>query len=292
MTAQIRIGDALELLRLVPESSIRATITSPPYWGLRDYGHEDQIGQEKTPNEFVAKLVEVFEEVRRVTTEDGTLWINIGDTYARKTAGSVKEKDLAGVPWRLAFALQEAGWYLRQDVIWHKPNVMPESIKDRCTRCHEYFFMFTKSKKYHYDHAAILEPVSDVSLKRSQQSWKTDRIGAKVRTGGIDVEKMGTRFVNPAGRNKRSVWTIPPARFSGAHFAVMPEALVEPALLASTEVGDLVLDPFAGAGTVGLVAMKHGRDFLGLELNADYADLAGHRLLDAGHGDATVEVVR
>ena len=292
MSAQIRVGDALELLRQMPGSTVRATITSPPYWGLRDYGHVDQIGLENTPNEFVAKLAEVFEEVRRVTTEDGTLWINIGDTYARKSTGTVKEKDLAGIPWRLAFALQDSGWYLRQDVIWQKPNVMPESIKDRCTRCHEYFFMLTKSKKYHYDHAAILEPVSEVSLKRAQLSWKTDRIGAKVGAGGIDVEKMGTRFVNPAGRNKRSVWTISPARFSGAHFAVMPEALVEPALLASTKTGDIVLDPFAGAGTVGLVAMKHGREFIGLELNSDYAELAGQRLIDAGHGDATVEVLR
>ena len=292
MTAQIRIGDALDLLRLIPDATIRATVTSPPYWGLRDYGHEGQIGQEKSPNDFVAKLVEVFEEVHRVTTEDGTLWINIGDTYARKTVGSVKEKDLAGVPWRLAFALQDAGWYLRQDVIWQKPNVMPESIKDRCTRCHEYLFMLTKSKKYLYDHAAILEPVSEVSLKRAQSGWKTDRIGAKVGPGGIDVEKMGTRFVNPAGRNKRSVWTIPPARFSGAHFAVMPEALVEPTILASTMPGDIVLDPFAGAGTVGLVAMKHGRDFIGLEINKNYADLAGQRLLDAGLGDGVVEVLR
>jgi DNA modification methylase len=178
----------------------------------------------------------------------------------------------------LAFALQAEGWYLRQDIIWQKPNVMPESVKDRCTRSHEYLFMLTKSQRYYYDNEAIFEPVSQVSLERSKHAWKTDRPSAKTTDGGIDVAEMGSRFVNPKGRNKRSVWSIPPARFKGAHFAVMPEALVEPCILASSRPGDTVFDPFMGSATVGVVALRHGRSFLGCELNPEYVAIAQKRI--------------
>jgi GH24 family phage-related lysozyme (muramidase) len=197
----------------------------------------------------------------------------------------VKPKEITGIPWKVAFALQADGWYLRQDIIWNKPNVMPESTKDRCTRSHEYLFMLTKSPRYRYDYAKILEPVAEVSLKRAKLAWKTDRITAKAGANGIDLAEMGTRFVNPAGRNKRSVWTVPTARFKGAHFAVMPEKLVEPCVMATTVEGETVMDPFMGAGTVGIVALRHGRRFIGVELNAAYVELTRERILDT-LGDA------
>jgi DNA modification methylase len=304
-TAQVLLGDVRQRITEIPDASIQACITSPPYWGLRDYGQDDQIGLEQEPTAFVDSLVEVFREVHRALKPDGVLWLNIGDSYSgsgKGTAGNLgkkhnerhlehkhsaivpdglKPKDLVGIPWRLAFALQNDGWYLRQDIIWHKPNVMPESVKDRCTKAHEYLFMLTKSQRYYFDNEAIFEPVSEVSVERAKHAWKTDRPSAKTSEGGIDVEQMGTRFVNPKGRNKRSVWSIPPARFKGAHFAVMPEALVEPCVLATSRPGDLILDPFMGSATVGVVALRHERSFLGCELNPEYVDIAQKRIADA-----------
>ena len=308
----ILTGDVLEQLKSLPDESVNCVVTSPPYWGLRDYGQEGQLGLEPTPGEYVSKMVEVFREIRRVLTTDGTCWLNIGDSYKPAGKGStkagfneryfgkkfesdkqsaaenhldrskfkadVKEKELVGVPWRLALALSDDGWYLRQDIIWAKPNVMPESVRDRCTKSHEYVFLLTKSPKYFYDHIAIKEPVSEVSLKRAKSGWKTDRPSAKTSEGGIDVEVMGERFVNPAGRNKRDVWFIPTASFKGAHFAVMPERLVEPCILAGCPEGGVVLDPFFGSGTVGVVAIKHNRKYIGIELNPEYVEIAKKRL--------------
>jgi DNA modification methylase len=303
--AQVLLGDVRQRLAEIPDDSIQACITSPPYWGLRDYGQDDQIGLEQDPNAFVASLVDVFREVKRALTPDGVFWLNIGDSYSgsgKGTAGNLgkkhnerhlehkhsaiipdglKPKDLVGIPWRLAFALQADGWYLRQDIIWHKPNVMPESVKDRCTKAHEYLFMLTKSQRYYFDNEAIFEPVAEVSLARAKRGLKTDRPSAKTSSGGIDVEEMGERFVNPKGRNRRSVWSIPPARFKGAHFAVMPEGLVEPCVLSSTKPGDTVLDPFMGSATVGVVALRHNRSFLGCELNPDYVAIAQKRIADS-----------
>jgi len=307
----ILTGDVLEQLKSLPDESVNCVVTSPPYWGLRDYGQDGQLGLEPTPDEYVSKMVEVFREVRRVLTIDGTLWLNIGDSYnpaGRSStkagfnkryfnkeykdgkqdatenhlkfsgAADVKPKELVGIPWRLALAMSADGWYLRQDIIWAKPNVMPESVRDRCTKSHEYVFLLTKSPKYYYDHVAIKEPVSDVSLKRAKSGWKSDRPSAKTSKGGINVEVMGNRFVNPAGRNKRDVWFIPTASFKGAHFAVMPERLVEPCILAGCPEGGVVLDPFFGSGTVGVVAIKHNRKYIGIELNPEYVEVAKKRL--------------
>lgn len=310
----ILIGDVKDKLKELPDGSVNCVVTSPPYWGLRDYGNEGQIGLEKTPQEYVERMVDVFREVRRVLSDDGTLWLNIGDSYKPAGKGStkagfneryfgkkfesdkqsaeenhldrsafkadVKEKELVGIPWRLAFALSDDGWYLRQDIIWAKPNVMPESVRDRCTKSHEYLFLMTKSPKYYYDHIAIKEPVSDVSLKRAKSGWKSNRPSAKAGPNGVDVEVMGDRFVNPQGRNKRDVWFIPTASFKGAHFAVMPERLVEPCILAGCPEGGVVLDPFFGSGTVGVVAKKNNRKYIGIELNPEYAKIAETRLTD------------
>ncbi len=306
------IGDVKDKLKELPDGSVNCIVTSPPYWGLRDYGNEGQLGLEKTPNEYVSNMVEVFREARRVLSDDGTLWLNIGDSYKPAGKGQakaglneryfgkkfnsdkqsapenhldrssfkadVKEKELVGIPWRLAFALSDDGWYLRQDIIWAKPNVMPESVRDRCTKSHEYLFLMTKSPKYYYNNEAIKEPVSEVSLKRAKSGWKSNRPSAKVGANGIDVEEMGKRFVNPSGRNKRDVWFIPTASFKGAHFAVMPERLVEPCILAGCPEGGTVLDPFFGSGTVGVVAKRNNRNWVGIELNPEYAKIAQQRL--------------
>ena len=306
------VGDVIDKLKELPDESVNCVVTSPPYWGLRDYGNDGQIGLEPTPQDYITKMTDVFREVRRVLRSDGTLWLNIGDSYKPAGKGStksgfneryfgkkfdsdkqsaaenhldrsgfkadVKDKELVGIPWRLAFALSNDGWYLRQDIIWAKPNVMPESVRDRCTKSHEYIFLMTKSPRYYYDHISIKEPVSEVSLKRAQSGWKTNRPSAKTSPDGIDVEKMGERFVNPAGRNKRDVWFIPTASFKGAHFAVMPERIVEPCILAGCPQGGVVLDPFFGSGTVGVVAKKNNRSWIGIELNPEYAKLAEERL--------------
>ena len=310
MSAKILVGDVRSRLQEIEANSVQTVITSPPYWGLRDYGNDGQLGLESTPQEFVKNLCQVFDEVWRVMKQDGTLWLNLGDSYASsrdskavpdslrsgnetsvakaanrnpenlRNAG-LKHKDLVGIPWRVAFALQERGWYLRQDIIWAKPNVMPESVRDRCTKSHEYLFLLTKQPRYYYDHIAIKEPVAAVSLQRAKSGWKTDRPSAKLGKEGIDVEEMGIRFVNPEGRNKRDVWFIPTGSFKGAHFAVMPEKLVEPCILAASKEGDTVLDPFTGSGTVAVVALRHRRNFVGVELNPEYAAIAEKRITES-----------
>jgi len=258
-------GDSCKVLREVPDSVFRSCITSPPYWGLRDYGIPGQIGAETALPVYLDELVAVFREVRRTLTPDGTLWLNIGDTYTSgnrtwrdtdkknqargmdyrpPTPEGLKPKDLIGLPWRLAFALQADGWYLRSDIIWHKPNCQPESVKDRPTRAHEYLFLFSKSKDYYYDAAELREPAT------SRKGW----------------------------RNRRTIWSINTEPNHYDHFAMFPETLVDPCIRASSQAGDLVLDPFFGSGTVGVVALKLGRRFCGIELHPRYVDIAHRRL--------------
>lgn len=258
-------GNALTVLQALPSESVRCVITSPPYWGLRDYGIKGQIGLEPSLPQFLNQLTRIFSEVKRVLTPDGTLWLNIGDSYTSGNRGyratdkknparamttrpptpdGLKPKDLIGVPWRLAFALQDDGWFLRSDVVWNKPNAMPESVKDRPIRSHEYLFMLTKSERYHYNHEAVKEPTDNGLEKRS----------------------------------RRSVWNVNTKAFSGAHFATFPSELIRPCVLASTEPGDFVLDPFFGSGTVGLVSQQENRQYIGIELNPDYVRMAASRL--------------
>lgn len=275
------VGDVRSRLADIADQSVQCCVTSPPYWGLRDYGKADQIGLETTCSEYVAQIVAVFREVKRVLSDTGVLWLNLGDSYG-------KDKNILGVPWRVAFALQDDGWILRQDIVWAKPNPMPESVNDRCTRSHEYLFMLTKSRKYYFNDKAIAEEAKT----KPGATWQ-ERKAAGATAGNVIVgheTRNGTqRVVHGKGvtsnltrqdglRNKRSVWTINTKPFRGAHFAVMPEALVEPCVLASTKENDLVLDPFTGSGTVGVVAVKHGRNFVGIELNEDYVQIARQRI--------------
>ena len=253
-------GDATAILRQLPDNFFRCCVTSPPYWGLRDYAAEGQIGAEENPEDYVEHLVEVFQGVKRVLSEDGTFWLNIGDSYTSGNRGyrapdkknpiramsyrpptpeGLKPKDLVGIPWKIAFALQRVGWYLRSEIIWEKPNCMPESVKDRPTRCHEYIFLFTKSLKYYYDSESIREP---------------------------------------GGRNRRTVWSIPTEAFTGAHFATFPPKLIEPCILAGSVPSDWVLDPFLGSGTVGVVCEQNGRFYVGIELNPEYVRIAVDRI--------------
>jgi DNA modification methylase len=301
--ARIVVGDNRNTLKSLESGSIQTCITSPPYWGLRDYGEDAQIGLEQTPSEYVEELCKVFDEVWRVLADDGTLWLNLGDSYAamrdsKATPDSLrtgdgtrvgtaanrnpanlreaglKHKDLVGIPWRVAFALQERGWYLRQDIIWAKPNPMPESVTDRCTKSHEYIFLLTKQPKYFYDNAAIKEPVA--------QEWGTrDRSNAKCHNEGTGLQPHTGLEKNYTERNKRDVWTVNTSRYKGAHFATYPAELVEPCVLAGSREGDWVLDPFSGSGTTGVVALANGRNYVGLELNPDYADLAVARISES-----------
>jgi DNA modification methylase len=354
----------------MPDGSVQCCVTSPPYWGLRDYGHDGQIGLESTPEAYVARMVEVFREVRRVLREDGTLWLNLGDSYAgswgnqgrKETRGTqrpingpmmqrlktqpiheidccldedctcpagdenggiypdkktrtgswvndhptLKPKDLVGIPWRVAFALQADGWYLRQDIIWHKPNPMPESVTDRCTKAHEYVFLLSKSERYYYDAEAVSEPVAvSTTARLSQPSLQlqagSDRVPGKTngpmkavgprfggdKYGDSDDSKHATKSGNVyqipdanGRRNRRSVWTITTKPFSGAHFAVMPPDLADLCIRAGCPEGGVVLDPFGGAGTVGLMADRRGRDAVLCELNPEYAELARRRIAD------------
>lgn len=276
LSAEVIVGNALQTIKNLPDASVQTVVTSPPYWGLRDYGDDEQLGLEKNPLDFIENLCKVFDEIWRVLKDDGTVWVNLGDSYYNKS--------LAGIPFRFAFAMQERGWFLRQDIIWHKPNVMPESVTDRCTKSHEYIFLLTKSSKYFYDNKAILEPISEVSLKRSEYGWDSDRPSTKNASmggTGIHTDQMGTRFVNPEGRNKRSVWTITAKGYKEAHFAVYPPELIEPCILAGSKEGDTVLDPFSGSGTTGEVALKHNRNYIGLELNPEYAEISRKRLIEA-----------
>ena len=312
----IHVGDCRTILETLDAGSVRCCVTSPPYFGLRDYGHDGQIGLEKTPDAYVAELVAVFREVRRVLADDGTLWLNLGDSYAGSGKGAgaegskqstnkgslsvgtwrgqeggaaapasvavtmlrdaetgLKPKDLIGIPWRVAFALQADGWYIRSDIIWAKPNSMPESVRDRPTKSHEHLFLLAKSERYFYNAGAIAEPVA-------REFWE-EAVGAEYMTaqdGRNDGGKRKGTGPMDGTRNKRDVWTITTQPFPGAHFAVMPEALVEPCVLAGSERGDTILDPFAGSGTVGVVAYRHGREFVGVELNEEYAAMTRARV--------------
>jgi DNA modification methylase len=304
--ARIVVGDNRNTLKSLESGSVQTCITSPPYWGLRDYGEDAQIGLEQTPAEYVEELCKVFDEVWRVLADDGTLWLNIGDSYtsvhtggqksAKSTVGAnhdgaqeirqnksnpktygLKDKELVGIPWRVAFALQERGWYLRQDIIWAKPNPMPESVTDRCTKSHEYIFLLTKQPNYFFDHLAIKEKAKTEPKARDKNAegyqadyTKGDRFSPGMRVFGAD-----------GLRNKRDVWNVNTSRYKGAHFATYPPELVEPCVLAGSREGDWVLDPFNGSGTTGVVALAHNRNYIGLELNADYADLALARISDS-----------
>jgi DNA modification methylase len=315
-------GDCIEGLRTLPDASVHCCVTSPPYWGLRDYGHDGQIGLEPTPQAYVQRMVEVFREVRRVLRDDGTLWLNLGDSYAAARGGTsmpaetlaggvsgrgdivakrgresgytphrdpaahgLKHKDLVGIPWRVAFALQADGWWLRQDIIWHKPNPMPESVRDRCTKAHEYVFLLTKSERYYYDADAVREPLKaggDHDRPRRFDSFGQTSKGSDVRFRADGVtpvrDKGHVMQSNPAGRNRRSVWTITTKPYSGAHFATMPPDLVEPCIKAGCPEGGTVLDPFAGSGTTLAVAAELGRSGIGCELNPKYIELANQRI--------------
>jgi DNA modification methylase len=308
----IIVGDCINGMSRMAPQSIQCCVTSPPYFGLRDYGHDGQIGLEQTPDEYVAKLVDVFREVKRVLRDDGTLWLNLGDSYAASATGSLSTldskmtggranqeagskrpdktgfglaaKQLIGIPWRVAFALQADGWYLRQDIIWHKPNPMPESVKDRCTKAHEYVFLLSKSAKYFYDAEAIAE----TSLCGGQRVVLGEKSFSKGQAAGLGVSPTGNGLSEyydvPETRNRRSVWSVSTKPFKGAHFAVMPEELVEPCILAGSRMGDTILDPFFGSGTVGVVATRLGRKYVGCELNQKYAQIAKQRLACTQHG--------
>jgi DNA modification methylase len=303
---RLMAGDCLEQLKTLPAESVQCCVTSPPYWGLRDYGVEGQLGLEKTPDEYVSKMVTVFREVRRVLRNDGTLWLNLGDSYATGAGGvgecpgggkqcenwklrgkmtppnrlklpGLKPKDLVGIPWLVAFALRADGWYLRQDIIWHKPNPMPESVRDRCTKAHEYIFLLSKSERYWFDAGSILEPFSDrttyrgtIKGERGSQPYAAARGNDRANSGGYPRARDG--------RNKRSVWSVISSPFKGAHFATFPPDLIKPCILAGAPVGGVVLDPFNGAGTTGVVCLQTGRRYLGIELNPEYIALTQNRI--------------
>ena len=364
LNARVLVGDNRNRLRELPEGSVQCVVTSPPYWGLRDYGtatwvggdescshrreskksdktitghknftemlgvgdaiykdvcprcdavrEDSQLGLEATPTEFVEQLCLVFDEVWRVLADDGTLWLNLGDSYnqtapnrsgqngfgdgrknrdKRFSVGGVqglKSKDLVGIPWRVAFALQERGWYLRQDIIWAKPNPMPESVTDRCTKSHEYLFLLTKKAQYFFDHEAIKEPVA------------TETGGANIRFGGNKygdsddpkhATKSGNIYQGSETRNKRDVWTVATKPYAEAHFATYPPELITPCILAGSKVGDIILDPFSGSGTTGAVALQLGRNYIGCELNPEYAALSEKRIADAVGMFGEVEIV-
>lgn len=277
MKYKLACGDALTVLKRLPDNMMQCCVTSPPYFGLRDYGIDGQIGLEGTPEEFTERLVEVFREVKRVLRGDGTLWVNLRDSYAGRGAG-YKPKDLLGIPWMLAFALRADGWYLRQDIIWHKPNPMPESVRDRCTKAHEYIFMLSKQERYFYDSDAVKEP----AVTGSWAAGKTPPIGGKKQTEGNDNDTYsGNRPALEGTRNRRDVWTVPTAPYKEAHFAVFPPELVRPCIRAGSMEGSIVLDPFNGAGTTGLVAMQEGRRYIGIDLNPKYIEMTEERFRGA-----------
>ena len=296
-------GDCREVLKTMPDCSVHCCVTSPPYFGLRDYKVDGQIGLEQTPDAYVAQLVAVFREVRRVLADDGTLWLNLGDSYSgsgkgpagnlgkihnereiKQTSGIVpdglKPKDLIGIPWRVAFALQADGWYLRQDIIWHKPNPMPESVKDRCTKSHEYMFLLSKSERYYFDAEAIAEPSVTNDPRRPYTSVGAKQIDGRTewksgeRRGGNDFTK----------RNRRDVWTVATKPYKGAHFATFPPELVRPCILAGCKKGGTVIDPFGGSGTTGQVCEEEGRNSILIELNPAYIELQKQRTAQMGLG--------
>ena len=300
MRNKILYGDCRDTLKQFDEQA-RTCVTSPPYYGLRNYGNEEnQIGQENTPEEFIDQLVNVFKEVRNVLTDDGTLWVNLGDSYYNYRPGKgqsypkqsvsktnqdlptqcnkrgnkldgLKEKDLIGIPWMFAFAMRSDGWYLRQDIIWHKPNPMPESVKDRCTKSHEYIFLLSKNKKYYYDNEAIKEPV--------KQDWGTrNRTNGKYHNSGSGLSPHSGLTKSYDRKNKRDVWSITNKPYKGSHFAVFPPDLITPCILAGSEKGDIILDPFMGSGTTAMVAKQLGRDYIGCELHEEYGNLIDQRV--------------
>ena len=300
-------GDCIESLKQLPDAFVNTCVTSPPYYGLRDYGEDGQIGQEETPQQYIDKMVEVFAQIRRVLRDDGTLWLNLGDSYAGSGKGAyadgvvrlgessnkqttntgttngtfkktnvqgLKPKNLMGIPWRVAMAMQDDGWYLRQDIIWAKPNPMPESVTDRCTKSHEYIFLMTKNPDYYFDYEAI----------RERSVAKLDKKFLSPIGGKKDPKKPGSYSgnapENDGFRNKRSVWNVnvTAKNYEGAHFAVYPEELIVPCVLAGAPEDGIVIDPFFGAGTTGVVALKHGRKYIGCELNPEYIEVAQNRL--------------
>lgn len=313
-TWRILQGDVRETLASLPASSVQTCVTSPPYWGLRDYGHAGQLGLEPTPDVYVAAMVEVFGAVWRVLRDDGTLWLNLGDSYAAAPVGSFngggfkdasavsggrdmsgvaqsgrldkakasgcKPKDLVGIPWMVAFALRSAGWYLRSDIIWAKPNPMPESVQDRPTKAHEYLFLFAKSERYFYDAAAIAEDAVGEPGGNVKPTKGADDPRMRTRAGIHEYQQRARDAGRIEKRNRRTVWTVPTQPYHGAHFATFPEALIEPCILAGSREGDTVLDPFTGSGTTGAVAIRHQRSFVGCELNPNYIELARKRIGD------------
>ena len=295
----IHTGNCLDILPTMEAGSVNCCVTSPPYFGLRDYGNDEQIGLEETPEAFVESLVKVFREVKRVLADDGTLWLNLGDSYAsNQSAGDrvtkysdkqttnagkkggkqrvpdgLKSKDLIGIPWRVALALQADGWYLRQDIIWSKPNPMPESVTDRCTKAHEYIFLLSKKAKYFYDAEAVKEQASESTNNRDKYARTGN--AKENRDGYINHldPKSGTHRDCEGQRNKRSVWEVTTQPYSGAHFATFPPDLIKPCILAGCPAGGTVLDPFGGSGTTGMVALELGRNAELIELNPDYVDI-------------------
>lgn len=336
-------GDALDVLSRYPDQCVNCIVTSPPYWGLRDYGTaaweggdetcdhlgrsqtsgastlgewksgggqrykeetggmpfrdvcgkcgakriDSQIGLEATPEEYADSITAIFREARRLLTDDGTLWLNLGDTYcstAPETPDGLKPKDLVGIPWRVAFALQRDGWYLRQDIIWHKPNPMPESVRDRCTKAHEYLFLMSKSPKYHYDHEAIKEPSVSQKKSSNKRHKYTEQYEAEKGVSQQHRTKAGLLAASDTvwkTRNRRSVWSVGTRPYKGAHFATFPPALIEPCILAGCPAGGIVLDPFIGSGTTAEVAVLNGRSCVGIDLNPEYLELAQTRIQSA-----------
>lgn len=273
MSYQILIGDCLDTLKTLPEQSVHTCVTSPPYFGLRDYNVEGQLGAEPTPDEFVAALVRVFREVRRVLRDDGTAWLNLGDSYGSK-------RGLHGIPWRVALALQDDGWHLRQDIIWHKPNPMPESIKNRCTKAHEYIFLLSKSRRYYYDVDSVREPYETADRKGPRRSYKPGSASShRISEGHEEIKGPQAGLpLHEKGRNRRSVWKVTAKPYRGAHFATFPPDLILPCILAGCPEGGTVLDPFGGTGTTAGVAMSHGRNAVLCEISPDYGALVPDRV--------------
>ena len=303
MIDTILYGDCRETLKNLTNLSVQTCVTSPPYYGLRDYGGEEkQLGQENSPKEYIDNLVNVFRIIKDKLSDDGTLWVNLGDSYYNYRPGKgqsypkqsvsktkqdlpdkcnkrgnkldgLKEKDLIGIPWMFAFAMRSDGWYLRQDIIWHKPNPMPESVKDRCTKSHEHIFLFSKNKKYYYDNEAIKEPV--------KQDWGTrDRTKGKYHNIGSGLSPHSGLSKSYDRKNKRDVWSVTNKPYKGSHFAVFPPDLIEPCILAGSREGDLILDPFIGSGTTAMVSKKHNRHYIGCELHEEYQELIQQRVPD------------